>query len=113
MSEPQTRSNIDESLIQEITRRVLSVARPEKIILFGSAATGKMSPDSDIDLLVVEPSDRDRLEETDLIDEVLTQLNWPFDVVVMSSEWFHRTKDVVGGIAYPARKHGRVIYESA
>jgi len=30
---------IDETLLKEIVRRVLTVARPDKIILFGSAAT--------------------------------------------------------------------------
>ena len=47
---------VDETLLNEIVRRVLSVARPDRIILFGSAATGQMTRDSDIDLLVVEPA---------------------------------------------------------
>jgi predicted nucleotidyltransferase len=42
--------------LNEIVRRVLSVARPDRIILFGSAATGQMTRDSDIDLLVIEPA---------------------------------------------------------
>jgi len=32
---------VDETLLNEIVRRVLSVARPDRIILFGSAATGQ------------------------------------------------------------------------
>ncbi|MCK9631812.1 MAG: nucleotidyltransferase domain-containing protein [Methanoregula sp.] len=32
----------------------MDVAKPEKIILFGSAARGEMRPDSDIDLLVIK-----------------------------------------------------------
>ena len=47
---------IDDTLIGEIVHRVLAVARPDKIILFGSAASGQMTKDSDIDLLVIEPS---------------------------------------------------------
>lgn len=47
---------IDESLTQEIVRRLLTVSKPDRIILFGSAATGRMTRDSDIDLLVVDPS---------------------------------------------------------
>ena len=47
---------VDETLLNEIVRRVLSVARPDRIILFGSAATGQMTKGSDIDLLVVEPA---------------------------------------------------------
>ncbi len=46
---------LDETLAQEIIRRILTVARPDRVILFGSAATGQMNRDSDIDLLIVEP----------------------------------------------------------
>ena len=46
------RVGVDETLLSEIVRRVLSVTRPERIILFGSAASGLMTKDSDIDLLV-------------------------------------------------------------
>jgi len=47
---------VDDSLLSEIVRRVLSVARPDTIILFGSAVSGRMTKDSDIDLLIVDPS---------------------------------------------------------
>src|ERR1039457_616643 len=47
---------VDETLLDEVVRRVLTVARPDRIILFGSAATGQMTKDSDLDLLVVEPA---------------------------------------------------------
>ena len=39
---------IDDTLIAETVHRVLSVAQPDKIILFGSAATGTMTKDSDV-----------------------------------------------------------------
>ena len=40
-------------------------------------------------------------------------LGFPFDIIVISTEWFEASKGVVGGIAYPANKYGRVIYEAA
>jgi predicted nucleotidyltransferase len=46
---------LDEALLEEIVRRIRTVANPDKIILYGSAATGEMTKDSDIDLLIVEP----------------------------------------------------------
>jgi predicted nucleotidyltransferase len=58
---------VEETLLDEVVRRVLTVARPDRIILFGSAATGQMTEDSGLDLLVVEfrrneePHWRDRL----------------------------------------------------
>jgi len=42
----------------------IDASRPTKIILFGSAATGKMTRDSDIDLLVVEPAPGDTRERS-------------------------------------------------
>jgi uncharacterized protein len=54
---------IDEQTIHEIVRRILTAAKPDKIILFGSAATGEMTRDSDIDLLIVEPDTSDQRNE--------------------------------------------------
>jgi predicted nucleotidyltransferase len=104
---------IDESLVQEIVRRILAAAAPDKIILFGSAATGKMTRDSDIDLLIVEPDPGDRRKESVKIDAMLSGLGYPFDVIVISTDWFEASKNVIGGIAYPANKYGKVIYEAA
>ena len=104
---------LDESLIPKIVERVLGVAQPEKIILFGSAATGKMTRDSDIDLLVIERSPDNTREESVRLYKALGGIGIPCDVIVMSAERFEETKDVIGGIAYPANKYGRVIHEAA
>ncbi len=104
---------IDQALIDEIVRRVLTVAKPDRIILFGSAATGEMTRDSDIDLLIVEPDPGDRREVSVRIGDALRGLGYPFDVVVITSEWFEDSKDVIGGMAYPANKYGRAIYGAA
>jgi predicted nucleotidyltransferase len=104
---------IDNILEQEIVRRILSVALADKIILFGSAASGRMTHDSDIDLLIVEPDPGDPRKESVRIDAMLGGLGHPFDVRVISSEWYEASKKVIGGIAYPAHKYGRVIYGAA
>ncbi|SPE33681.1 Nucleotidyltransferase domain protein (fragment) [Candidatus Sulfopaludibacter sp. SbA6] len=65
---------VDDTLLNEIVRRILSVARPDKVILFGSAATGQMTKDSDIDLLVIEPAPADTRAEGLRIDESLRGL---------------------------------------
>jgi len=104
---------LDQTIIDEIVRRVTSVARAERIILFGSAATGQMTRDTDIDLLVVEADPGDRRKQSVRIDETLSGLGYPFDVIVISSDWFEASKNVIGGIAYPANKYGKVIYEAA
>ncbi len=104
---------IDDTLIGEIVHRVLAVARPDKIILFGSAASGQMTKDSDIDLLVIEPSPENIHDRRVEIRGAVGDVGFPVDVIVMRTERFERTKRFVGGIAYPAEKYGRVVYEAA
>ena len=104
---------IDDSLVREIVQRLLGVARPDRIILFGSAATGPMTRDSDIDLLVVAPAPSNTLDERVRLYKALRGLGFPFDVFIIGSDRFEETKNIFGGIAYPANKYGRVIYEAA
>ena len=40
-------------IIEEMVRRIVERFHPERIILFGSHATGRAGPESDVDLLVV------------------------------------------------------------
>ncbi len=107
------RRDIDERVIEETVHRILSVTRPDRIILFGSAATGQMTPDSDIDLLVLMEVPGNVREERVRIRQALRGMGYPFDIFVMSPERFEESKNVFGGLAFPARKYGKVIYEIA
>lgn len=103
---------VDEEILQEIVRRILSISAPRRIILFGSAATGHMTRDSDIDLLVVAANPGNIRQESVILRQTLRGLGFPMDVMVMAQERFDETKDLIGGIAYPANKYGKVIYEA-
>jgi predicted nucleotidyltransferase len=100
-------------LLNEIVRRVLGVARPERIILFGSAAAGQINRDSDIDLLMLELGPQNTRRESVRIGDALRGLGFPFDVIVMATGRFEETKGLIGGIAYSADKTGKVIYGAA
>lgn len=104
---------IQQEILDEIIRRVTGAVDAERIILFGSAATGTMTRDSDIDLLILESSVADPWDERLRVRQALRDLGFPFDVIVMTTERFEETKGVIGGIAYPVNKHGRVVYEAA
>ena len=45
---------LSDETVAEIVERILGVCLPERVILFGSAATARMTRDSDIDILVVQ-----------------------------------------------------------
>lgn len=104
---------IDHALINEVVKRIKSVTEPERIILFGSAASNNMTKDSDVDLLILEAEPTDTRKESILIRNAMRGLDYPFDIIVMAVSRFEESKDIIGGIAYPANKYGRVIYEAA
>jgi uncharacterized protein len=105
--------NLDERLVAEIVKRVRSAATPRRILIFGSAAVGSMTPDSDIDVLVLVDGNVDARADRLRIRQALRGLGWAFDIVVMPTERFDEVKDVVGTIAYPASRQGQVVYEAA
>jgi len=86
---------INENLLQKIIDEILKVARPERVILFGSAATGHMSPDSDVDLLVIKKNVRNQRAESMKIRSMLYGFGMPMDVIVMTSERFEETKNII------------------
>lgn len=94
----------------EVLHRTLT---PRRRLPFGSAASGGMTKDSDIDLLVVEPAPANTHARSVAIRDAVGDIGYPVDVIVMRTESYERTKRVIGGIAYPANKYGRVIYAAA
>jgi predicted nucleotidyltransferase len=101
---------VTDSVLQDLVRRVLAVSQPDRIILFGSAAHNAMTRDSDLDLLILTERPANRHDEAVRIRGAIGDIEYPVDVLVMATDRFEATKDIVGGIAYPAHKYGRVLY---
>lgn len=113
MNKKNTRAEISERLIEKIVRRILNVADPIRIIVFGSAAAGTMTADSDLDLLVIEDGFTNQRTENLRLRQALKDLDVPVDIFTMTSARFDETKNVIGGLAYPANKYGKVVYETS
>ena len=105
--------DVQHQLLEDVLGRLRAVASPARVILFGSMATGGATNDSDLDLLILFDSVPDPRGESVRLREALGDIDLPVDVIVMTTSRFEETKNVIGGIAYPANKYGRVIYEAA
>ena len=100
----------DEEILREVVHRVVEVARPEKIVLFGSAARGTpYGPDSDLDLLVIkEGAHRNNLARD--IYKNLTGVGRAVDLVVVTPEDVERFGESPALVIEPALREGRVVY---
>lgn len=100
-----------EQTLKEMVERIVKHFAPEKIILFGSHATGNAGPDSDLDLLVVmTPGSSKAAQELDIL-KTLRRYRMPKDVIVTTPEDFAWRKEIPGTIERPAAREGRVLYE--
>lgn len=103
---------IDQKTLDELVGRIVQVAQPEKIILFGSTARGDAHRHSDVDLLVVKAGAH-RRSLAGRIYENLFGIGVAVDVVVVTPTDVERYKDSHALVIKPAMREGRVVYESA
>lgn len=112
-STPMAVLPLTEGLLGEIRKRIVDALAPERVILFGSYAEKRATTDSDLDLLVVTERPLSREERLARTQGLFRDMPLPVQVITISRHEFEETRDVIGGIAYPAAKYGRVIYEKS
>ena len=103
----------DRRIAEELKKRLLASdgERIRRVILYGSRAQGTATKESDFDLLVVEKDPVAKWMEMTRLRQAVSDQDHPADIWVMGEEEFEETKDVIGGLAYPAHKYGLVLYE--
>ena len=107
-----TGRTLSQDTLNDIIRRVVEVAEPERIILFGSAARGEMNRHSDVDLLVVKDGpDLRRL--TARIYRRLYGVGAAVDIVMVTPQDVERYRDSHALVIKPALREGTVMYESS
>ena len=100
---------------REIRRVCLQIAREfrtRKIILFGSYAYGRPSPDSDVDLLVIMPHKGRATDQAAEINSCLEH-RFPIDVIVRSPRDVQQRLKWNDYFLHEVTQKGVVLYESA
>lgn len=99
--------------MEEMVRRIVKLSKPEKIILFGSHATGHARPGSDLDLLVITRHGESKRQVAVELYRALWDAGVSKDIIVVRPEEFERYRNVIGTVIYPAARDGKVLYERA
>jgi uncharacterized protein len=99
--------------LKKLVKKIISLARPKRIILFGSAARGKMGPHSDLDLLVVMPDGIHRRDTTDKIYLGLWDFDYPKDIIVVTESDVAQYGSNPYMIIHSALKEGLDLYHVA
>jgi predicted nucleotidyltransferase len=107
-----TTKSVNQEVLEEIIRRVVEVAQPERIILFGSAARGEMGRNSDVDLLVIKRGKYDQRRLTGDIYVNLHGVGQAVDVIVVTPEQVEKYRDTHWMVICPALREGREVYHA-
>jgi predicted nucleotidyltransferase len=100
---------IKRRILADTVRQIVEVAKPDKVILFGSAARGEMGPNSDLDLLVIKSG---KFDHHRLLTGIYRRLDVDaaVDVVLANRKDIQRYGDSPYLVYYPALKEGKVVY---
>ncbi len=104
--------SLSDEVLDKIVQKILTQAKPEKIILFGSLAHGKATSQSDIDLLLIfRQLTVPRRFLRRKIRAALREFLIPKDIIIATMEEIERWKAVPQAFLTKAIKEGRVLYE--
>ncbi|HEX7574843.1 MAG TPA: nucleotidyltransferase domain-containing protein [Candidatus Methanoperedens sp.] len=101
---------ITDELIQEIKNRIISGVHPDKIILFGSYAYGNPTKESDLDLLVIMPSEEPMHSRVTRIRKLVRDIHIPKDIIVYTPQEVEKWKDASVAFITSIIRKGKVIY---
>ena len=96
--------------IQRITDQIIDKYKPDKIILFGSAARGELEPDSDADFLIIKKETplygADRIRQLSrMIDR-----NIPLDLLIYRPGEFEKRLQMGDPFLKTIIKEGKILY---
>lgn len=100
-----------EHILHTIIERIEVLARPERVILFGSRARGEARPDSDFDLLVIAESDEPRYRRSAPLYVALATVPVEADVVVYTPSEVEEWSAVPQAFVTTAIREGQILYE--
>ena len=87
---------VTESLLQEITNRIVAAFDPERVILFGSYARGDFMYDSDIDIVLLLDNLTNVIAEREKYIPIISRISLEYDTVVsivpFDFEEFHQKR---------------------
>jgi predicted nucleotidyltransferase len=102
----------NKKLLEEVTRRIVASVRPQRVLLFGSAARGHMSKNSDLDMLVIMREPVHRRQTAQKIYRNLHGTGIAVDIVVATEKDLEKYGRRAGTILKAALQEGRVLYEA-
>ncbi|HSH65922.1 MAG TPA: nucleotidyltransferase domain-containing protein [Bacteroidia bacterium] len=97
--------------LQKIIAYTVQVADPDKLILFGSMSKGNITPNSDVDLLIISEDVYIKREIQKMIGIFCNEFSLKADILFYSAEEVEREQRKPHSFLGAILKDGKVVYE--
>ncbi len=108
-------STISNDELASLADRIIRLANPRRVILFGSQARGTANEGSDIDLLIIGdiPTEKawNRRREIGRIRRGLPYMRVPIDILLFTPDEIEKWRDTTNQVVSEALREGKVLYE--
>lgn len=98
-------------LIRKVIQQIIDQCHPQRVVLFGSHAYGRVSRDSDVDLLVVMQSRKRSVERTVEVTKSLRFYPFPMDILVRTPREIRKRLRMGDSFYEEILERGKVLYE--
>lgn len=72
--------------LEDVISKLIETYAPERVILYGSYASGKTNEDSDIDLLIIKKTEKRLIDRRLEVETILSDRMVPLDIMVYTPE---------------------------
>ena len=103
----------EELFKQEVEKSVAKIKaqyKPEKIFIFGSYASGKILPGSDIDFFIIKRTTKPRRERQREVSRILIDREVPVDILVFTPAETAKRKRIGDPFILDILNSGKLVY---
>ena len=104
---------VTDDLLRQIADRIVADFSPQRIVLFGSHASGQADPDSDVDLLVIMDSDEPPAARSARVSRSCRPRYLPMDIMVRTPQEVAARLRGFDPFLEDILTHGRTLYQAA
>lgn len=96
--------------LEDITKRIVDIYKPDLIIIYGSRARGNQRDGSDADLLIIKETDDRPIDRRIQVESIVSDRLIPLDMTIYTPKEFRYLFSLGSPLVEEIIKEGRVIY---
>ena len=101
---------VEEQEIRRVAEHIGRQADAERVVLFGSYARGEATEHSDVDLLVIAPSDLPRFKRSRALYKLLRPYPFGMDLLVYTPDEIEKGQQSPLSFVSTALREGKTVY---